>query len=87
MDTKPTPDIDMTKVIARANKAPAAGRQPDMERVAIAARQYGGTSRVPAPRPVHMALPPVDAGRRRTFNPNSKHCSGFNHGSFFNSFS
>lgn len=79
--------IDMARVIARANKAPAAGRQPDMTRVEIAVRQYGTTTHVPTPRPVHMALPPVDAARRRPLNPNSKHCSGFNHGSFFNSFS
>lgn len=74
----------MTKVIARANKAAI---KPDMARVEIAARQYGGATHVPTPRAVHMSLPPVDAGRRRSFNPNSRHCSGFNHGSFFNSFS
>jgi len=77
------PPIDLTKVIARANKAPAAGRQPDMTRVEIAARQYGGTSHVPTPRAVHMDLPPVDAHRRRPFNPNSQSCSGFGCLSFF----
>lgn len=81
--TKPTPPIDMAKVIARANQAAI---KPDMTRVAIAARQYG-SSHVPTPRAVHMDLPPVDAARRRPIAPGGRHCSGFNHGAFFNSFS
>lgn len=86
METKPTPAIDMSKVIARANKAPAAGRQPDMTKVRAA---VAALSPVPAikPRPVHLARQPEDAARRKPLiGALARHCSGFNNNSFFNSF-
>lgn len=85
MDHPKTPPIDMAKVIARANKAAPSGLQPDMSRVAIAARQYGGKSHVPKPRVSHADLMPEDAGRRsystRAIIP-LRSCCGFHHGDF-----
>ncbi len=72
----------MNKVIARANNAV---RKPDMTRVQIAARQYGGKPYVPAPRTDHAGLMPEDAGRR-TYSTRAiipvRSCCGIHHSDF-----
>jgi hypothetical protein len=80
------PVLDMTKVIAAANKQTTDVSRPeiDMRRVNAAVQSLTGSTR-PKPAAVHMTLRAEDAGRRsystRSMIP-VRTCAGFYHGDF-----